>query len=295
MGVSEAEVQVPRPVRLRFGHAAVQHVADATGVELLHIKGAAADPSIRSADHVASDVDVLVRPDHVDRIDAALRTHGWELYSTFEHGSPFGHAQTYLHHAWGFIDIHRYFPGIRLAPEAAFDLFWADRRQVEIGGVACPVPEVDAHAVLLVLNAARSAPGMRGDVQTAWEQADEATRARRRALVERLNAEVAFAAATGGLERHRHERDYLLWKVSSEGGSRTREWWARIRAATSAREGLRIALRAPLVNVEHLGHRLGRRPTRRDVVLEFLRRPVSAVGEAARAIVRPTRRRRVMR
>ena len=144
--MDESQVSVPLPVRLRFGHAAVQHLADRLGVDLLHIKGAAADPSLRPGGYSGSDVDVLVRPADVAQLDRALRRHGWRLYSTFDYGSPFGHAQTYLHDAWGYIDIHRFFPGIRVQPECAFDRLWADRHEIEIAGIGCQVPSVPAQA-----------------------------------------------------------------------------------------------------------------------------------------------------
>lgn len=277
--MNESMVSVPLPVRLRFGHAAVQHLADRLGVDLLHIKGAAADPSLRPGGYSGSDVDVLVRPSHVARLDRALRQHGWRLYSTFEYGSPFGHAQTYLHDAWGYIDIHRFFPGIRLEPGRAFERLWVDRQAVEIAGIECQVPSVPAQAVLLVLNAARSTMRTRPDVEVAWRDASEEQRARMEALVADLDAPVAFAAATGGLERYRNERDYRLWRIVSEGGSRTAEWWARVRAAPSLGGAVRVAARAPLVNVDHLAHKLGRRPSRAEIFAEFFRRPVRAVGE----------------
>ena len=288
--MNESQVTVPLVVRLQFGHAAVQRLAVEIGADLLHIKGAAVDPSLRPGGHIGSDVDVLVRPQHVEALDRALQANGWALYSTFEWGSPFGHAQTYLHDAWGYLDIHRRFPGIRLKPDAAFEVFWADRQQVEIAGLDCAVPSVAGQAVLLVLNAARASRQRRAGV-AVWTEASTERRAEMSALVGRLHAEVAFAALTGGLDRFRNERDYRLWKVVSEGGSRSAEWWARIRAAPNVWAGLRIAARAPLVNVDHLAHRLGRTPTRGDIVLEFLRRPIRAVREAARATWRKAVRR----
>lgn len=278
--MNESQVRVPLSVRLRFGHAAVQHLADRIGVDLLHIKGAAVDPSLRPGGYAGTDVDVLIRPGHVARLDLAMRQHGWRLYSTFEYGSPFGHAQTYLHDAWGYIDIHRFFPGIRLEPVRAFDRLWADRHSVEIAGIGCQVPSVPAQAVLLVLNAARSTMQTKPDVETVWRDASEEERTRMEALVADLDAPVAFAAATGGLDRYRGERDYRLWLIVSRGGSRSAEWWARVRAAPSLGAALRIAARAPLVNVDHLAHRLGRRPTRSEIVGEFLRRPARAIQEA---------------
>jgi len=97
---------------------------------------------------------------------------------------------------------------------------------------------------------------------------------------------VAFAAAVGELERYRGEPDYRLWNVVSEGGSRSEDWWARVRAAPSFAAAMRVVARAPLVNVDHLAHRLGRPPTRFEIVTEFFARPARAVGEAGRALRR---------
>jgi hypothetical protein len=278
--VNESQVSVPLPVRLRFGHAAIQYLADEVGADLLHIKGAAVDPSLRPGGYPGSDVDVLVRPDHVGRLDTAMRRHGWRLYSTFEYGSPFGHAQTYLHDAWGHIDVHRFFPGIRLEPRRAFEQFWSERHEIEIAGIGCQVPSVPAQAVLLILNAARSTGRGQPDVATAWREAGDERRAQIRRLVVVLDASVAFAAATGGLEAYRHERDYRLWKITTEGGSRSAEWWARVRAAPDLRSALRVVAQAPRVNIDHLSHSLGRAPTRREIVAEFFRRPAKAIREA---------------
>ena len=282
---SESQVNVPLSVRLRFGHAAIQHLADEIGADLLHIKGLAVEPELRPDSHRGSDVDVLVRPEHVHRLDRAMRTRGWRLYSTFEYGSPFGHAQTYLHDAWGYVDIHRSFPGIRLPPPRAFERLWVERRTAVIAGVGCPVPSVPAQALLLILNAARSRAD-RNDIAVAWDGAPEEQRGRIQVLVTELDAPVAFAAAVGGLERYRDERDFRLWKVVSEGGSRSEEWWARVRAEPTTLGALRVIARAPLVNVDHLAHRLGRRPTRLEIAGEFLARPVRAVAEAGRALRR---------
>lgn len=282
---NESQVSVPLSVRLRFGHAAIQHLADEIGADLLHIKGLAVAPELRPHSHRGSDVDVLVRPDHVHRLDRAMRARGWRLYSTFEYGSPFGHAQTYLHDAWGYVDIHRSFPGIRLAPSRAFERLWVERRTLPIAGIGCPVPSVPAQALLLILNAARSRAD-RNDLAVAWEGAGDEQRSRIQLLVTELDAPVAFAAAIGGLERYRDERDFRLWKVVSEGGSRSEEWWARVRAQPTAFGALRVIARAPLVNVDHLAHRLGRQPTRREIAAEFLSRPVRAVAEAGRALRR---------
>ena len=288
--MSESQVSVPLPVRLRFGHAALQHIADGIAVDVLHIKGAAVDPTLRPPELYGTDVDVIVRPDQFPRLDRELRRHGWRVYTTFASGSPFGHAQTYMHEAWGYVDVHRFFPGIRLAPAAAFARLWRDRHSVQIAGHGCPVPSVPAQSLLLILNVARAGGASAHDLAAAWTDASDDRRREIEALVDDLDAPVAFAAATGGIERYRDERDYRLWKVITEGGTRTAEWRARIRAAPTFGDKVALVARAPLVNVDHLAHRLGRAPTRRDIVGEFFARPARAVGEALRALRRKVAR-----
>lgn len=268
----------PLPVRLRFGRAAVQIIADGAGVDLLHIKGEVVDRSLDSAPAAGSDIDALVRPAHVGRLDTALRAHGWRIYSSFTYGSPFEHAQTYLHDLWGFFDLHRSFPGIYLSADEAFELMWRDRMGVSLAGADAFVPSVPMQATVLILNAARAnrqdavqrwvvEPGLDPDVITD--------------CVDRLRAQVAYAAATGRLADFRHRPEYLLWRVVTQGGSRTAEWWGRIRAAGSMSERLRIAIRAPRVNTEQLQHALGRQPTRREVWNAAVGRQALALREMA--------------
>lgn len=275
------EVDIPRDVRVTLARAAVQVLADDVGADILHIKGEAVDIRLRPTPTPGSDVDALVRPDHVPRLDRILRAHDWDVYSSFAFGSPFGHAQTYIHSTWGFFDLHRSFPGIRLQPDAAFDLMWEGHQEIHLPGVDASTPSVDLQAVLLVLNAARNR-GDEDDPLATWVDEPGLDRAVVAATVDRLQAHVAFAAASGDLDSYRGHPDYPLWKVITQGGARSTEWWARIRAARTVGEALRIIGRAPLVNVESLEHKLGRRPTRRDIATEFLARPVRAVREISR-------------
>lgn len=275
---AEGGVSVPLDVRMRLARPAVQVIADDVDVEMLHIKGDAVDRALRPIVRVGTDIDALVRPAHVARLDAALRAHGWKVYSTFIHGSPFGHAQTYLHPTWGYFDLHRLFPGIRLEPALAFDVMWADRSPLDLPGAVGNVPSREMQATLLVLNAARDT--VRDDPIRRWIDEPGLDRADVNDCVAALDARVAFAAASGDLEKFRGERDYALWRVISEGGTRTQEWWARIRAADTVGDAVRIAARAPMVNVEQLEHDLGRPPTRRDIVAAFVGRWVRAAREA---------------
>lgn len=272
-------ISIPLAVRIELCRAAVQTIADRQGVRMLHIKGAAVDPAIRPRARSGTDVDVLCDPARIGEMHRRLREHGWRLHSTFDDGSPFAHAQTYWHPDWGYLDLHRRFPGIGIADDEAFALLWRDHRPHTCAGRSARVPSVDAQVVLLMLNLARRSEDHGGEVERVWAEQSGDDRARRIRLVRELQAEVALAAATGELERYRHRREYALWKAVSEGGSRTREWWARVRAAPTAREAMRIVVRAPRPNLSRLTRELGREPTGRDVATAVLRRARTAVTE----------------
>lgn len=282
---------VPLRARLVLAHAAVQRVAEFTGTDLLHVKGHAIDATLRFEGRTSSDVDVLVRPAHLDRFLAGLHHHGWRVQTGFEAGSAFEHAATLTHETWGYIDVHRYFPGITLPAPAAFEVLWRDRGEADLAGTPCPVPGIPAQVLILVLHAAPLANHQRGwrDIAAAWETAPPERQDAVRALVAELGAEVGFAAALGGLEEFRDHPEYLLWKVLSQGGTRIDEWRGRVAAAPTLGAKARIVLRAPLVNVEHLTVVWGRRPTRREIAREFFARPVRGLREEMRTWRRRTR------
>jgi hypothetical protein len=272
---------VPLRVRLAFTHAALQVLATEAQVDLLHIKGVAADPSIGDVVGPGSDADVLVRPQHVPRFLVELHRRGWQLYTDFESGSPFGHAATFFHDSWGFGDVHRHFPGIGVPPDEAFELLWSDRTTTSLAGITGPVPSRAGQLLILVLNVARSA-GISSRLEMVrglWAETPAELRREVTAMVADLRAEVAFSAGLGELQRHRGRREYLLWKVSSQGGTRLEEWVARIWAAPGPGAAVRLALRAPLVNTEHLALRIGHRPTRLEVLREFVARPYRGLAQ----------------
>lgn len=279
-------VDVPLAVRLHLGRAAVQTLADASGIDLLHIKGDAVDPAVRPTANTGSDIDILVRPDQVDAMDHALRDHGWRLYTTFANGSPFGHAQTYLHPLWGYLDLHRRFPGIRLDPAHAFARLWEARTSLDFGGIPCPVPSVPAQAAILILNAARGRAGAAHDLRWLWMDASTETRSAIESEIDALDARLAWDAAVGDIERHRGDREYRLWRAVSRGGTRAEEWWGRVLAQPTLRARAAMIARLPLVNLQHLAHRLGRAPTWRQIIVEFFARPLRGIRESSARLIR---------
>lgn len=274
-------MHVPLRVRVAVGHAAAQLVADRTGVDVLHIKGPALDDELVWDGREGTDADVLVRPSHAPAYVAALEAEGWELRSHFENSSVFEHSATLWHDLWGYVDVHRYFPGISVDAETAFERLWEDRETQLIADYPCAVPSVVAQVLILVLHAARGggSPRAAEDVRTSWVEASPQRRADVAALCRELRADVAFAAGTGHLDDFRGAREYELWSVVSRGGTRVQEWRARVKAAPTRRAALRVVLRAPLVNVEHLAMVRGHRPSRREVAVEFFARPVRGLRE----------------
>lgn len=277
-------------VRIALAHGVVQLLCNLSGVDALHIKGFALDPALRHNGRTTSDLDLLVRPAHVEVLRAVLPDHGWSQYGRFATGSPFGHGENWHHDVLGYLDLHRFIPGIGLSPDESFDRLWASRTATGLAQVVCAVPSIDAQALVLLLHAARSHGDQRAalDVDHVWRNGSPASRARIADLVATLRADVAFAAAIGTLEDFRDRPDYLLWKVSSSPeASRTKEWWARIRAASGPREKLALAFRSVMVNRDHLRATRGHEPTRAEMVREFLSRAKSAAHEVVSRRSRP--------
>lgn len=275
---------IPSFVRIVMAHAAVQRIADGAALDVLHIKGAALDPTLVWPGRTSTDVDVLSRPSQVRGFVTALEECGWQLISTFERGSAFEHAATFSHEHWGYLDLHRKYPGIDRNPEGAFDALWRGRQSRRLASVDCSVPSLAAQALVVLLHAARSGsePKARLDVRHVWDEASPAMREEILRCVEDLGAEVGFSVILGELERHRGRADYELWRVSSQGGTRIEEWNARILAAPTFRRKLSLIIRAPLVNVEHLELVRHRPVTKLEVLVEFFARPWRGLREEVR-------------
>jgi hypothetical protein len=272
-----------------FGHAHLESVAREVGVDLLHVKGPALDVRLLGARRSSTDADVLVRPSQVRALTSALRSHGWRAQDSFATSSAFGHSRTFVHGTWGAADVHRLYPGVHLDPAEAFDLLWAERGRLVIAGIACTVPSVPAQLLVLLLHGARNRGG-RGttDITTAWERADEALREEVRWLSTRLRAEVGLAVALGeDLGPFEGRRELALWRSIDRPTTRTQEWRARIAAQPTVRARAATAARVVAPNRAALHHRLGRPPTRSELLGEPFRRVGRGIREVGRRRGRP--------
>lgn len=266
--MTDTTFPVPDAVVRKLGHAYVEMLAHDSNIRALHLKGPAVDSDLRDPLRPASnDIDVLVDPGKVRTFLRRLRCDGWSLETGFEAGSPFAHAATLRHSTWGYLDVHRHWPGFELDRQQAFELLWADHRRTPIAEFSCAVPSSIDQRILLCLNAIRNPKNVEEhpDVASSWEVANEHTRARMLRRVSALHADVAFSIITGDLESHRHARSYRLWKETTEPTGRVAEWRARF-AATDGIERLRLVARAPWVNRSHLTVVLGHSPSGRELL-----------------------------
>lgn len=277
--------EVPLTVVCEFAHGAAQDAADALRIDLLHVKGAALDPRLSWPTRTFSDADVLVRPAQVERWLEALAARGWEVETSFVAGSPFAHASTMVHPTWGYLDVHRWWPGLDLPPDEAFDALWEHRRVDSIAGLRCAVPQLVDQAVIQCLHLARSGqPDLHHHpaLQACWSSEDPSLRARIDRRVLELRAEVAYSVLDGTLEHHAGHPDQPLWRAISRDEGRVAEWLARARRERTVTGTLRVLLRAFLVNREHLTAERGRPATRLEVAREFASRLVRGVREMRR-------------
>ena len=278
---------IPNFERIQIAHAALQAAADEHGIRTLHIKGPALHESLlrvvdgKPKPRGSTDADVLVEPRAARRFVKVLKEYGWNQYTTFTSGSPFGHAATMWHEQLGYADIHRYFPGIGIPAEESFMRMWRTRHAIVLAQRVCWVPSVEQQRLILLLHAARSAGTSSADYAPAWGNVDDDIRLDVRALAAEFRADLPLAAAIGELEQWRGDRRHDLWHQfsSNQPHSRTEEWVARIKAANGPIDAGKIAVRSLFVNTDHLAMKLGRQPTRKEIWEAWLSRFRRAADE----------------
>ncbi|WP_438802984.1 nucleotidyltransferase family protein, partial [Isoptericola croceus] len=85
---------IPLKARILLSHAYFQNIATKNKIDVLHIKGYVFGADTYRPGRLSSDVDLLVRPAHVDRLVNILLEDGWSILTHFETGSIFEHAST---------------------------------------------------------------------------------------------------------------------------------------------------------------------------------------------------------
>lgn len=266
------ETEIPLGIRLRLSHANFQFLAEQNSIDLLHVKGYAFGEDTYRPGRQSTDIDVLVRPAHVDSLVEVLTNTGWKILTRFETGSIFEHAMTVYHPSWGLVDIHREFPGLGYSPEHTFERLWEQRREKPIAAYRCSLPSLIDSQIIVLVHAGRSRTVGNPEVDFIMSRASGEEWAQIQARVAELDAEVAFAAAINELERYKDQPDYLLWKSVSEETPDHVQWRGRLRMANGLVAKARVLCKIFVVNRDHLAMELGYEPSRKEIWQRFYRR-----------------------
>ncbi|AOT02267.1 nucleotidyltransferase family protein [Arthrobacter sp. U41] len=138
--------------------ALVDYVAASAGLQVLFIKGPAATMMGLRENHVSADVDVLVRPDQLDKMVELLGARGWlERQSGVSVVRQYLHSRTLYHPQWNCdIDVHDRFPGMEAPREKAFETLWRDRQYLVLATRTIHVPSIPAAVIFQALHSLRA-------------------------------------------------------------------------------------------------------------------------------------------
>ncbi|SMO44890.1 nucleotidyltransferase family protein [Propioniciclava tarda] len=241
----------------------------------------------RALPRLSADADILVRPEHLKRFQAALRRHGWQRKTRLYSGGAVEHSEDWSHPELGGADVHIRFPGIRVTPERAFAALWSERQSRDIAGRPCPAPSVDAQRLLLLLHAARNGGPASADVGPPWTNATTAIQGRVRMLAVAFGADVALAGATGRLDEFAHRPEYDLWRLLGQPDADVFDLWvAFVKAAPTALDRVRAILYSIHPKSDRVDHQVGHPAN----AAEVLRAQASRLGRGALGVIRLARR-----
>lgn len=269
---SEEYSEVPLKIRIMLSHTHLQRLAEQARVDILHIKGYIFGEDTYPKNRTSTDVDILVRPSHLDLFIKSIKTAGWEILTTFESGSDYHHAMTIYHPTWGLADIHREFPGLGQDAALTFERLWKQRRMKVIANYPCATTSLVDSRVIVYIHAARSSSELKPDVEYLNSHITEEERTTIQSRVVELDAELAYAAAIGTIDDYSERRDYLLWKTASEQSSNLARWYARVKVAPGAKSKAKTLLAILRVNRDHLAMELGHRPSQQEIRAKFISR-----------------------
>ncbi|MCK6094782.1 nucleotidyltransferase family protein [Micrococcus sp. EYE_162] len=282
-GVSpSSQVDAVPPLELRarvhLAHARIAHILEQNGVRGLHVKGYAMDLGVYREARSSSDVDLLVHPSEAEHVLDLLTGQGWNTVAAFSEGSIFEHAATLWHDHLGYVDVHRLFPGLGSSDERTFEQLWAEHRTRVIAGRAVPVPSLRHQRLIVLVHGARDPYRGAADVAHLRETLSDPEWTEVREQAEVLGATAAWHVATDEDAAGMDEHDLTLFTALRSQESGMQLFTTRWRAAESTRERAALVLHTLPVNRPHLQMRLGRPPTRADILREQAHRAGALAG-----------------
>lgn len=195
-------------------HAETCWALERGGVDALVVKG----PSLMDwlypdGGRESADVDLLVRPEHWRRAVLLLTRVGFQsTYPGVRAGETADHSLDLQRHdpelGGHGVDLHKYFPGVGIAPSAAFDVLWGRRERATQAGVSVWYPDRAARALLTALHAARDplSAKVAEDLRRSLAALSDAETASLAELAAELSASGVLRA---GLETHPDTAGYV--------------------------------------------------------------------------------------
>lgn len=121
----------------------VSRATETNSIRSLLIKGESFAYLGLRAQQTSADVDVLVEPGEIARLDALLREHGWirreELFAG-QWDAP--HSRTFVHPEWPCdLDVHTFFPGFLADPRVVFESLWDRGTRMTLAHTSCSIPD----------------------------------------------------------------------------------------------------------------------------------------------------------
>lgn len=238
--------------------AVVARVAHDAELDVLLIKGPSLTIHGLRAERAWGDVDILVRPGHVEPLRGALAASGWAAANETPDYPLIAarHSITFMHPRWHTeIDAHTFLPGCYADPTTAFEHLWAERTRIQLAHQPVLCTGRIGSALVAALNLARTqaSPRTREEMPQwreavgSWPDADRlqlaalATECRAADVLAQLFDDAGVpATGRGTLTR----QEWTDWhdRVNQE-AHRGYAWSTAIRRAP-AREKLRLAIRA---------------------------------------------------
>lgn len=238
--------------------AVVARIAHDAQLDVLLIKGPSLAIHGLRAERAWGDVDILVRPSHVERLRDELAASGWAAANETPDYPVIAaqHSMTFMHPRWHTeIDAHTFLPGCYADPATTFEHLWADRTSIQLAHQPVVCTGRIGSALVAALNLARTQASPRTreempqwrDAVRSWPDADRlalaALAAECRAadvLAELFDA--AGVPATGRGTLTRQERNDWNDRVNQE--AHRGYVWNKAISRAPARAKLRLAIRA---------------------------------------------------
>lgn len=134
----------------------VGNIALNANLELIFIKGPVLQSQgLRTREH-SGDVDVLVKPAHLQALVELIGEWGWLVQPGVWDGTKVNHSITMSPGSWGCeLDLHEHFPGIGIDSESAFMKMQEMTSRFNFASTNLLVPSVEFHAVIHALHLIR--------------------------------------------------------------------------------------------------------------------------------------------